>query len=152
MYALYLGSSNGQVVFPLTAAQHTAHHSYLESLGFQTHNGDYVKGAQQGWDSLTDKERRAITIESMRRAGIPESLIDQHIDSVMSADSPGISQKRRYGDKVCASTAEMDKIRADDLDIAGWEIWQVEMGGGDADLEVGSRGGVEHDILGIDTS
>lgn len=33
----------------------------------------------------------------MRRSGIPESLIDKHLDGIMAGETPGIAQERKYG-------------------------------------------------------
>ncbi len=91
MYPLYLGGSPDQVQFQLTQQQHTAMHDYFRDKGFGKVNNSYDEARKQ-WASLTERQRRQIVEEGMRRAQIPEHIIKQYIDQIMDGDKPGVNR------------------------------------------------------------
>jgi hypothetical protein len=81
---LHLGGDNDQPLFHLTKDQHTNAHEVLRKYGFTNNDAGRAK-----WASISSAQRRAVIIESMRAAGIPQSMIDQHIDNIMKCERPG---------------------------------------------------------------
>jgi hypothetical protein len=93
LYPLYLGGSYDQPVFDLTEAEHTAAHDVLRNHGLGERASDRsYDPARAAWRNMTPAQQRAIIIESMRAANIPENLINQHIDNIVRGSDPGINR------------------------------------------------------------
>jgi len=124
MYPVYLGGSSNQPVFEVNERQHTAMHDYLRDKGLLTYNEDYKSASQRAWASLSDKERRSIVKEGMRKAEIPEGEINKHIDDIMAGETPGVAQERKYGRLI--TEVDLDAARAAEAGAGGRKIAAAE--------------------------
>ena len=113
-YPLYLGGSYDQPLYELNSEQHTAAHNVLRKHGLSRQPGVSYDAARAAWQKLPLEKQQAIITESMRAAGIPESLIKKDIDKIM-ADVP--SKRMSYSQilgKVLLPARMKFELRADD--------------------------------------
>jgi hypothetical protein len=92
-YPLYLGGCDEQPLYELTKEQHTAAHDVFRKHGVGGKPGSKAEydAARAKWAKLSTEQQRAIIVESMKKAGIPEPLIKSHIDKIMKGAQPGIN-------------------------------------------------------------
>ncbi len=84
------GSDTGQPLFQLNEAQHTACESVLKKYGFHNHNNLKLNdAARANWAALTEVQQRAIIAESLKAAGVHDTLIKGNIEKIMAGATPG---------------------------------------------------------------
>ena len=88
-YALFLGGSNDQILFPLNKVEHTAAHDVLRKYNVGYKEGVTYDQARANWAKLKPEQQRAIILESMKAANIPEPLARKYIDMTFEGASPG---------------------------------------------------------------
>jgi RHS repeat-associated protein len=90
-YPLFLGGSDNQPLFPLTAEEHTAAHKVLRKYNVARTSGISYDQARANWKMLTPQQQRAIILECFDAANIPRTLAEKYIDQVCAGATPGIN-------------------------------------------------------------
>ncbi|MCK6486953.1 MAG: hypothetical protein L6R48_01205 [Planctomycetes bacterium] len=90
-YPLHLGGSNDQPLWDLTKEQHDAVHDYFRKEGMPKENPEK---ALEKWKGLSDAQREEHIRESLRKAGIPDSEIDKHMDEMKKGSNPNKKTER----------------------------------------------------------
>ncbi len=88
-YSLFLGGSDEQTLFPLNKEEHTAAHDVLRKHGVGRTKGISYDQARANWAAKTPAQQRAIVLEAMKAANIPDPLANKYIDQVFEAAAPG---------------------------------------------------------------
>lgn len=88
-YSLFLGGSDSQPLFPLTEAEHTAAHDVLRKHGVGRKPGVSYPQARANWATKTPAQQRAIILEAMKAANIPEPLANKYVDMTFEGASAG---------------------------------------------------------------
>ena len=107
-YPLYLGGAKNAPTFPLSGTKHSAAHAYFDEVGFGFKRGDmaFNDRIRRKWKKLSQAERRTHIVKSLKRAGVSQKQINQHIDAMMGRAKPGVNIARtRYRGFVTRGTA-----------------------------------------------
>jgi RHS repeat-associated protein len=92
-YPLVLGGSDEtQLLFELSQADHTAAHDVLRKHKVYFQKGVTWNQARAAWAAKTPAEHRAIIVESMKAAKIPDAMIDKYIDNIFENAEPGVNK------------------------------------------------------------
>src|SRR5262249_411454 len=79
-----------QPLFALTEAEHTAAENVFKKYGVGNYNNIARNDAARArWAAMSPQQHRAIIIESLKAAKVPDSLIKSNIDKIMEGAEPG---------------------------------------------------------------
>jgi len=103
-YPLYLGGSPQQPCIVLSPDQHRIATEYFrKAIG-------YGEEGRLKWANFSPAEQRLHIIKALKEAGVPDDVIQQHIDEIMRGAKPGVKMPRIRPTRIIGAGAALSAV------------------------------------------